>query len=218
MKTVRKSRAKKTRSVAKIREALAYWKGRMAQLNEAKKTEDEAKDEAENNPVGEFDPASRFIGMHKFAVGEVQKIVSKVLHNKVDTQDVHVYNSAVKGNDFDASVDKITVKIAITVDKAKVKGFRKALAALVGETEQIDERGWFKSITKSVRDNAAQNIGDPNSALKEKVGLEAMKMYFKNFFGKRLAAAISRRNVFVGQAGEGTALEYVFCASVAIKY
>lgn len=111
----------------------------------------------------------------------------------------------------------MTIKISVTVDKTKAKGFRKAIAALVGESGRLDEKGWLKSIAGAVRDNAAQNIGDHNAALRDKVGLEAMKVYFKNFFGRRLAEALKLSNVFMGVAGEGAAQEYVFCASVDIK-
>lgn len=85
MKTTGKTETKKRRSVAQIREALAYWKGRMAQLNEAKKTESEATAEAEENTVGDFDIDQRIVGIHKYAVNEVRKIVPKILHNKVGT-------------------------------------------------------------------------------------------------------------------------------------
>ena len=44
-----------------------------------------------------------------------------------------------------------------------------------------------------------------------------MKTYFRNFFGKRLAAALSRRNIFIGQGGDGSGMEYAFCASVSLE-
>ena len=185
-------------------------------MNEAKKTESEAEADAEGNPVGDFDLDYRIVGIHKYAVSEVRKIIPKILHNKVGTEDVHVVNTAIKGKSFEPA-DKMTIKMSVTVDKTKAKGFRKAIAALVGESGRLDEKGWFKSITKAVRDNAAQNVGDHNAALRDKVGLEAMKVYFKNFFGKSMAEQLERGNVFMGVAGEGAAQKFVFCASVNLK-
>lgn len=193
-KVVKKSRAKKSYSLSQIREAIAYWKGRLASLNEAEgeehgggdeaggddvdgknlgfADEDSAESKAEGKPVGGFNPMKRFYRMHLHAKDVVGKKLGALLSkSKCGTpQSVEITNSAIDDDngtcDFDT--DKVTVTVKVTVDQAQVKGFRKFIAVLKEEDirnpENIDE-GLLSALLKGVADTAK----GVSKAAKEKI-------------------------------------------------
>lgn len=105
MKIVRKGAARKTPKapgIAKIREALAYWKGRMAQLNEAEEavdTVDEARQKALDHVVDDYNMSQRIVSIHEWAVEQTKNKVSKMLQNQVGVGDVDVINSWIDSSE-----------------------------------------------------------------------------------------------------------------------
>ena len=125
-KTIEKVvKGKKSYTMAEIREAIAYWKGRLASLNEEEeKAEADVDDEetksdgkgtdkgknslpdektvqekAKSMPVGAFNPNRRFYRIHLAAVKKVKAKLAKLLHDKglgVDEDsNIQIENSAI---------------------------------------------------------------------------------------------------------------------------
>ena len=163
-KTVKKvaesAKTGKSYTMAEIREAIAYWKGRLASLNEAEEEadddddespdddaetsgevglpdEDKVEDKAVAAPVGVFNPTKRFYRMHLHAEKVVKQKLAKLLHSKglkeIEDSNIVIENSAVEDGDFDMTADNVLVTVKVSIDKAQVKGFRKFLAVLKEE-------------------------------------------------------------------------------------
>lgn len=151
---------KKSYSTGEIREAIAYWKGRLASLNEAdEKPEDDVEnddddfeddskgssssginlpnenkveDKAKSAPVGVFNPTKRFYRMHLHAEKVVKEKLGKLLNKSKmgDGNSVVIENSAIEDGDFNMDADEILITVKVQIDKAKVQGFRKFIAVL----------------------------------------------------------------------------------------
>lgn len=143
-KAVKKSESKsKKYSTSQIREAIAYWKGRLASLNEDEEeehgdnddddddddgkgggdslgfaSEDSAESKAEGKPVGVFNPMRRFYRMHVHAETVVKEKLGKLLSkSKFGNPDsVDVDNSGIDGESFKMPDDKLTVTVRVKVD------------------------------------------------------------------------------------------------------
>ena len=117
------------------------------------------------------------------------------------------------------------VTIKVTVEKAQLKGLRKLFAALFEDEHVFDGLSegkiWdaIKAGFKGVKDAAGvEKIADANEKLRQNIGVPAMQEYFQAFFGKILAAKVTKKNVFAGgddKSVEGA--EFVYCAAVNIK-
>lgn len=180
--TMKKAAGRKTYTTSRIREAIAYWKGRLASLNEADEgegdadddadaeddadgglpgipDEDKVEDKAKSAPVGVFNPTKRFYRMHLHAEKVVKEKLGKLLNKSKlgDGNSVVIENSAVDDGDFDMSADNILITIKVQVDKAKVKGFRKFLAVIkeedVHDPDRVDE-GLLGALFKGLGDTA----------------------------------------------------------------
>lgn len=112
-KTIKKVvKGKKSYTMAEIREAIAYWKGRLASLNESDGDDDDGGEgdadlddpddsgdskgkgkaglpdektvqaKAKSTPVGAFNPNRRFYRIHLAAVKKVKAKLAKLLHDK----------------------------------------------------------------------------------------------------------------------------------------
>jgi len=195
IKSVKKPDSEKDCSAAKIREAIAYWKGRLASLNEGLYEKDNEADEvpekdvknaevpviqseskvveqAENNPVAVFNPTKRFWRMHNYAVKVVKEKLAKLLHDKglkdISDGNIVVENSAMDDDDYDIDADTIVVKIKVQIEKAQLKGFRKFLAVLKEEDKSlrdIDEASLWGALFKGIG-GTAKGVSD---AAKEKI-------------------------------------------------
>ena len=160
-KTIEKVvKGKKSYTMAEIREAIAYWKGRLASLNESDggegdaesdeddvvddvsdkgggvglPDEDKVEDKAKASPVGAFNFTKRFYRMHLHAEKVVKEKLGKLLNKSKlgDPNSVVIENSAVDESSglFNMDVENILITIKVQIDKAKVKGFRKFLAVI----------------------------------------------------------------------------------------
>jgi hypothetical protein len=168
--------------MAEIREAIAYWKGRLASLNEAGADEreeddvdddddgsgsggvglpdeDKVEDKAKASPVGAFNPMKRFYRMHLHAEKVVKEKLGKLLNKSKlgDGNSVVIENSAISDGDFDIDTDNVLITIKVQIDKAKVKGFRKFLAVIkeadVHNPDRVDE-GLLGALFKGLGDTA----------------------------------------------------------------
>lgn len=159
IESAKEKKQKKAYSTSEIREAIAYWKGRLASLNESDEEPDETPDEedvddgdsgvggipdedkvedkAKASPVGAFNPTKRFYRMHLHAEKVVKQKLAKLLHSKglkeIEDSNIVIENSAIDDGDFDTTVDNILVTVKVSIDKAQLKGFRKFLAVLKEE-------------------------------------------------------------------------------------
>lgn len=165
-KTIEKVvKGKKSYTMAEIREAIAYWKGRLASLNEEEEEEEKAEtdvdvnggiglpdedkveDKAKASPVGAFNFTKRFYRMHLHAEKVVKEKLGKLLNKSKlgDGNSVVIENSAIdeSSGQFNMDVKDILITIKVQIDKAKVKGFRKFLAVIkeedVHDPDRVDE-------------------------------------------------------------------------------
>jgi hypothetical protein len=249
-------KTKKRTSVSEIKEAIAYWRGRLASLNEAEEEDDDdeatdkdvggdgdfgipdgdkVEDKAKAAPVAVFNPLARFYRIHLRAERGVREKLAKLLHNKglkgASTEDIQITNSAIDegSGTFNADEETAVVTIKVTIDKAKLKGFRKFLAAVtesdLSEFERLDEASLLKSLFKGIADTAKgvgdaakQKVADANEKLRQTIGVQAMQEYFKLLFGPTVAKKVTLKNVFSGADDEGAAgAQFVFCSAVTIK-
>lgn len=183
-KTIEKAvKGKKSYTMAEIREAIAYWKGRLASLNESDDgdgaddggegdadpdegdggvglpDEDKVEDKAKSSPVGAFNPTKRFYRMHLHAEKVVKEKLGKLLNKSKlgDGNSVVIENSAIEDGNFNMDADNILITIKVQIDKAKVKGFRKFLAVIkeedVHDPDRVDE-GLLGALFKGIADTA----------------------------------------------------------------
>ena len=177
-KTIKKVvKSKKSYTMAEIREAIAYWKGRLASLNESDggegdadsdedsssvglPDEDKVEDKAKASPVGAFNPTKRFYRMHLHAEKVVKEKLGKLLNKSKlgDGNSVVIENSAIDDGNFNMDTDNILITIKVQIDKAKVKGFRKFLAVIkeedVHDPDRVDE-GLLGALFKGIADTAS---------------------------------------------------------------
>ena len=138
-KTIEKVvKGKKSYTMAEIREAIAYWKGRLASLNEEEEKaeadvdvdtdgdtggdgsvglpdEDKVEDKAKASPVGAFNPTKRFYRMHLHAEKVVKEKLGKLLNKSKlgDGNSVVIENSAIDDGNFNMDVDNILITIKV---------------------------------------------------------------------------------------------------------
>ena len=132
-KTIEKAaKGKKSYTMAEIREAIAYWKGRLASLNESDggegsadpdggggsiglPDEDKVEDKAKASPVGEFNPTKRFYRMHLHAEKVVKEKLGKLLNKSKlgDGNSVVIENSAIEDGDFNIDAKDILITIKV---------------------------------------------------------------------------------------------------------
>lgn len=129
-------KGKKAYTTAEIREAIAYWKGRLASLNEEEEKaeadvdidsdsdsdssvglpdEDKVEDKAKASPVGAFNPTKRFYRMHLHAEKVVKEKLGKLLNKSKlgDGNSVVIENSAIDDGNFNMDVDNILITIKV---------------------------------------------------------------------------------------------------------
>ena len=179
-KTIKKTvKGKRSYTMSEIREAIAYWKGRLASLNESDggegradgdvvnsgsdsigiPDEDKVEDKAKASPVGAFNPTKRFYRMHLHAEKVVKEKLGKLLNKSKlgDGNSIVIENSAVDDGNFNMDVDNILITIKVQIDKAKVKGFRKFLAVIkeedVHNPDRVDE-GLLSALFQGIADTA----------------------------------------------------------------
>ena len=189
---------KKAYSTSEIREAIAYWKGRLASLNESgdETEEDDVEDDeddvdtsggdsgemglpdedsveskAKASPVGVFNPTKRFYRMHLHAEKVVKEKLGKLLNKSKmgDGESVVIENSAIEDGDFDINADEITVTVKVLIDKAKVQGFRKFIAVLKEEELQNPDLIDEASLWGEIFKGVANTAKGVNKAAKEKI-------------------------------------------------
>lgn len=136
-KTIEKAvKGKKSYTMAEIREAIAYWKGRLASLNESDDgdddggegdadpdeggsvglpDEDKVEDKAKSSPVGAFNPTKRFYRMHLHAEKVVKEKLGKLLNKSKlgDGNSVVIENSAIDDGNFNMDADNILITIKV---------------------------------------------------------------------------------------------------------
>ena len=122
-KTIKKvAKGKKSYTMSEIREAIAYWKGRLASLNESDggigiPDEDKVEDKAKASPVGAFNFTKRFYRMHLHAEKVVKEKLGKLLNKSKlgDGNSVVIENSAVDESSglFDMDVENILITIKV---------------------------------------------------------------------------------------------------------
>lgn len=139
-KTIEKViKGKKSYTMAEIREAIAYWKGRLASLNESDDgdgdddggegdadpdegsgsvglpDEDKVEDKAKSSPVGAFNPTKRFYRMHLHAEKVVKEKLGKLLNKSKlgDGNSVIIENSAIDDGNFNMDADNILITIKV---------------------------------------------------------------------------------------------------------
>ena len=145
-KTIEKVvKGKKSYTMAEIREAIAYWKGRLASLNESDggegdaesdeddvvddvpdkggvglPDEDKVEDKAKASPVGAFNFTKRFYRMHLHAEKVVKEKLGKLLNKSKlgDGNSVVIENSAVDESSglFNMDVENILITIKVQID------------------------------------------------------------------------------------------------------
>ena len=100
----------------------------------------EEKDAKAPAAFAKFNPMSRIVRLHNAAVKKVQKLVADKFLNKWkagDAQSILIENSAI---DTDAQTfeykkgNTMVITMSVSIDKAKVKGFRKMMAVLLKES------------------------------------------------------------------------------------
>jgi hypothetical protein len=142
-KMAKTKKMKKSYSTGEIREAIAYWKGRLASLNEADEApegdvendeddfeddskggsssginlpdEDKVEDKAKSTPVGVFNPLKRYFRMHLHAEKVVIEKLGKLLNkSKMGTGEaVVIENSAI--DEAEGTFDMDADEIVVTV-------------------------------------------------------------------------------------------------------
>lgn len=150
-KTIEKAvKGKKSYTMAEIREAIAYWKGRLASLNESDggegdaendvddvdddvvsdkgggiglPDEDKVEDKAKASPVGAFNFTKRFYRMHLHAEKVVKEKLGKLLNKSKlgDGNSVVIENSAVDESSGLFDMDVENILITIKVQIDKAK-------------------------------------------------------------------------------------------------
>ena len=202
--------------------------------------EDQVQAKAKSNPVGDFDLAARMHRLHRGASKKVVTELGKFLnkYNAANHTGIQIENSCDDGDYFKmpAEGDQMVVTIKVDVDQAHVKGFRKMIALMKENDEEIMNEGFLRDLWNGFKKGAGElkkvggkaiaamgktaqeKINNANEKLKKQVGMAAMKMYFASFCGKRLSQKVSLKNIAIGQDEDGTkGAQITFACSVNIK-
>jgi hypothetical protein len=202
--------------------------------------EDSVEAKAKANPVGDFDLAARMHRLHRGASKKVVTELGKFLnkYKAADNTAIQIENSCDDGDHFEmpAEGDQMVVTIKVDVDQAHVKGFRKMIALMKENDEEIMNEGFLSDMWKGFKKGAGElkkvgdetiaamgktaqeKINNANEKLKKQVGMSAMKMYFASFCGKKLSEKVSLKNIAIGQDEDGTeGAQITFACSVNIK-
>jgi len=163
------AKSKKIYDISEIREAIAYWTGRLASFNESDDEhiepdvdadgksagadggdkggglpdEKAVSGKAKSSPVGAFSPNRRFFRIHLAAVKKTKDKLAKLLRdsglNLEDDTSIQVENSAIEDGDFNPDVGTALITIKIKIEKAQLKGLRKLFAALFEDKRAFDD-------------------------------------------------------------------------------
>ena len=199
--------------------------------------EKDAKDPA---AFAKFNPMKRIVRLHNAAKRKVAKLVSDKFLNKWKAgseKSVVFKNSAIDDDEQTFEYEKggtMVITMTVSIDKAKVKGFRKMMAVLLkestfkrldSEARRLDEGIWdiFKSAVgsaaKTAKVKAGEAIDRANNELKEKVGMFGIQEYVRRLCGKDIMEKLRAKSIEIGydEADEKEALEYVYKAAVTFS-
>ena len=172
----------KTRYTRKqLKEAIAYWKGKLAKLNEEDEGDTATEDggdgkaidafmadeetvqkKAESNPVGVFDLNARMHRLHIGASNKVKKALEKFLNKyNVDAsgKQVLITNSCDPDNggwEMPKEGDKMVITVQVSIDRASVKGFRKMVALMKENDEEFLNEGFWGDLWSGFTKGAAE--------------------------------------------------------------
>lgn len=204
----------------------------------------EEKPAKDPDPFAKFNPMKRIVRLHNAAVKKVSKLVSDKFLNKWkagDAESISIENSAIDTDEqtFDYEKgEKMVITMTVSIDKAKVKGFRKMLAVILKEStfkkldymsKRLNEglfdiikgafRGAIKGGAKEGGEAKKAAIDQANKELKERIGVFGLHEYVRRVCGADIANKLKPKHIEIGfdKPDPDEALSYVYKAIVTFS-
>lgn len=199
-----------------------------------------SKEEKIEKPIGDFNINTRLYRIHNGAVRQVrEKLGQFLLKQKAGSPEtVIATNSCVKEGRFEIPEDgKMTVTVAVKLDKAQLSGFGKMIALMKEQEDAgILDEGFFgdlvagfkkgakafadvsKETISKMGETAKDKLETAHEKLKKNIGVESLKTYVTAFCGKKLGEAVNLKNISMNQDEEGTdGAEITFSCLINVK-